>query len=94
LLYSKAVIQLSWAIFVVLDPSGEEYSGFLFTEHLFLWCNEISVKEPRNFNLQRQNLNQENFSPLRYRKLELYKFELWEKHNMKKEFFSGNMNSV
>jgi hypothetical protein len=45
LLNSEAGILHNWAVFEVLDPCGEGSYGFLFTEHLVLWCNEISSIE-------------------------------------------------
>jgi hypothetical protein len=45
LLNSEAGILLNWAVFEVLDHCGEGSSGVLFTEHLVLWCDEISSIE-------------------------------------------------
>jgi hypothetical protein len=36
-------------VFEVLDLCGERFSGFLFTEHLVLWCDEISsIEKPES----------------------------------------------
>jgi hypothetical protein len=43
--YLQAGILLNWPVFEVLDPCGEGSSGFLFTEHLVLRCEEISSIE-------------------------------------------------
>jgi hypothetical protein len=85
LLNSEAGNLLNWAVFEVLDPCGEGSSGFLFPEHLVLWCDEISSTEKTETSTYRgKKLNREKFSPSSYRKFELQKFELWEKHNMEK----------
>jgi hypothetical protein len=61
LLNSEAGILLNWAIFEVLDPCGEGSSSFLFTEHLVLWCDEISSIEKPDFNLRGKNFIGEIF---------------------------------
>jgi hypothetical protein len=91
LLNSKAGILLNWAVFEVLDHCGEGSSGFLFTEHLILWCDEISsIEKPETSTYRGKNFFGKFFS-LRLNR----KFELWKKHNMEKMgVFYGNMNSL
>jgi hypothetical protein len=57
LLNSDAGILLNWAIFEVLDHCGEGSSGFLFTEHLIFWCDEISpIEKPETSTYRGKNL--------------------------------------
>jgi hypothetical protein len=62
LLNSEAGILLNWTLFEVLDHCGEGSSGFLFTEHLVLWCGEISsVEKPETSTYRGKNLTGKNF---------------------------------
>jgi hypothetical protein len=57
LLNSEAGILLSFAVFEVLDHCGEGSSGFLFTEHLVLWCDEISsIEKPETLTYRGKSL--------------------------------------
>jgi hypothetical protein len=57
LLNSEAEILLSWAKFGVLDHCGEGSSGFLFAEHLVLWCDKISsIEKPETSTYRGKNL--------------------------------------
>jgi hypothetical protein len=57
LLNSEAGNLHNWAVFEVLDPCGEGSSGFLFTEHLALWCDEISsIEKPETSTYRGKNL--------------------------------------
>jgi hypothetical protein len=57
LLNSEVGIPLNWAVFEVLDRCGEGSSGFLFTEHLVLWCDEISsIEETETLTYRGKNL--------------------------------------
>jgi hypothetical protein len=57
LLNSDAGILLNWAVLEVLDHCGEGSSGFLFTERLVLWCDEISsIEKPETLTYRGKNL--------------------------------------